>query len=241
MKCRHCKQKLNLFKSLAGSSFCSPEHQKLYEEAEANKGFERLLQFVEKDAKPTSPAKPAAPPPASKVEPQPAANVEAKAAPPAVVPEPQTIVAKAEKAPDSASEPPMGGFLPQPASPVASASSVLSANFEVPEAGFPSDSPALPSFKFEIATTDLQKQAEEAPPPLATWSNVSPTGSDSSKAFIEVTSVSSVRPRAIDRRPRIGGRARSNDVHQSADSSRERDAKVGGDCERPHVTVGRGG
>ena len=198
MKCRHCKQKLNLFKSLAGSSFCSPEHQKLYEEGEANKGFERLLQFVENDAKPTSPAKPAATPPASKVKPQPAANVEAKAAPPAVVPEPQAIVAKAEKAPDSVSEPPMGGFLPQPASPATGASSALSANFEVPEAGFPSDSPALPSFKFEIATTDLQNQAEGAPPPLATWSNVSPAGIDSKKAFIEVTSVSSVRPRAID-------------------------------------------
>ena len=94
MKCSYCKQKLNLFKSLAGSSFCSPEHQKLYEQAEASKGFERLLQFVERDAKPTSPAKPAVPPPAA---PPPAANVEAKPAPPVVVPEPQTIAAKAEK------------------------------------------------------------------------------------------------------------------------------------------------
>jgi hypothetical protein len=200
MKCRHCKQKLNLFKSLSGSSFCSPEHQKLYEEAEANKGFERLLQFVERDAKPTSPAKPTVPPSAPPA-PTPAANVEAKAAPPVVVPESQTIPTKPEKmekAPDAASEPPMGGFLLQPASPAVSASSRLNARFEVPEAGFPAAPPALPSFKFEIASEDLQKQAEGAPPPLATWSNVSPKGTDSSKAVIEVASVTSVRPRAID-------------------------------------------
>jgi hypothetical protein len=195
MKCRYCKQKLNLFKSLAGSSFCSPEHQKLYEEAEANKGFERLLQFVENDAKPTSPAKPTAPPPA----PPPAANVEAKPAPPVSAPEPQTITAKADKAPDSASEPPMGGFLLEPvASPAASASSRLNASFEIPDAGFPAESPALPSFRFEIAPTDLPEHGDGTPPPPATWSNVSPTRIDSSKTCIEVASVSSVRPRAID-------------------------------------------
>ena len=62
MRCRYCKEKLNLFKSLARSSFCSPEHQKLYEEAEASKGFERLLQFVEKDVKPPAAARQSAPP-----------------------------------------------------------------------------------------------------------------------------------------------------------------------------------
>jgi hypothetical protein len=191
MKCSYCKQKLNLFKSLAGSSFCSPEHQKLYEQAEASKGFERLLQFVERDAKPTSPAKPAAPPPA--------ANVEVRPAPPVEVPEPQTIAAKAEKTPDSTSEPPMGGFLQEPvASPAASASPGLKASFEIPEAGFPAESPALPSFRFEIAPEDLQKQTGETPPPPSTWSNVSPMRIDSGKTVIEVASVSSVRPRAID-------------------------------------------
>jgi hypothetical protein len=193
MKCRYCKQKLNLFKSLAGSSFCSPEHQKLYEEAEANKGFERLLQFVENDAKPTSPAKPNAPPPA--------ADVEAKPAPPVSAPEPQTIAAKAEKASASASasEPPMGGFLQEPvASPAASASPGLKASFEIPDAGFPAESPALPSFRFEIAPEDLQEQTRETPPPPSTWSNVWPMRIDSGKTLIEVASVSSVRPRAID-------------------------------------------
>src|SRR5215467_11902658 len=64
MRCRYCNERLNLFKSLAGSSFCSKEHQKLYEEAEANKGLERLLEFVEKDAK-SGKARPAAPPDAA--------------------------------------------------------------------------------------------------------------------------------------------------------------------------------
>jgi hypothetical protein len=191
MKCRYCKQKLNLFKSLSGSSFCSTEHQKLYEEAEANKGFERLLQFVERDAKPTSPAKPSVPPPA--------ANVEVKPAPPVMVPEPQTIAAKVEKAPDAASDPPMGGFLLEPvAAPAVSASSRLDASFEVPEAGFPAEAPVLPSFRFEIAPMDLRQQADGTPPPPATWSNVSPARIDSGKTVVEVASVSSVRPRAID-------------------------------------------
>jgi len=54
MRCLYCDQPLSFFKSLGGSSFCSPEHQKLYEDVQSIAAFERLLEFARQDSKPTA-------------------------------------------------------------------------------------------------------------------------------------------------------------------------------------------
>jgi len=202
MRCRYCNQRLNLFKSLSGSSFCSQEHQKLYEEAEANKGLERLLQFVEKVPKP-GPGKPAQAP-AAKVEEKPvqlSSSVPAAASVPPPAPIPQTIAAKS---PDTSPEHPVAGFLLDRIAPAAGSSAGVNANFEIIVSGFPAGPAAFPSFKFEIAATDLRAPAEEPPsqasaeepPPLASWSNTGPLALDVAALSVELPSVGSIRPRA---------------------------------------------
>src|ERR1700676_2140298 len=190
MRCRYCKQKLNLFKSLAGSSFCSPEHQKLYEEAEASKGFERLLQFVEKDGKPATAAK--APAVVSPVPPAPEATPVLPASPPPV---PQTIAAKV---PELAPEPPLASFLLERKAPVASASASANPSFEILEQGFPAGPPALPSSKFKLDAADFESLAEEPPPPLASWSNQELAAMEAPGGPIDVPNAGPVRPRAIE-------------------------------------------
>ncbi len=193
MRCRYCNQRLNVFKSLSGSSFCSKEHQKLYEEAEANKGLERLLQFVEKVPKPgTGKAIPA---PAAKAEEKPVQSAAPvpPAAPVAAAPIPQTIAAKP---PDTPREQPIASFLLDRIAPAAGALAGLNANFEIIKGDFPASPAVLPSFKFEIAATDLQAPAEE-PPPLASWSNPEPMALDAALS-VELPSVGSVRPHAPD-------------------------------------------
>ena len=196
MRCRYCKEKLNIFKSLAGSSFCSPEHRKLYEEAEANKGFERLLQFVEKDGKGSAgpakaPVKPLAQPDTPPVVPEPVA-----------APEP-VVSAHVERAPDAAAEPPVAEFFREKIAPVAvSAPSRLEPNFEALEPDFPGESPALPSFKFEIAAavpeaSVPEKSSGEWPPQLASWSHTARTAVDTTQPPTAIPSVGSVRPRTI--------------------------------------------
>lgn len=215
MKCRYCKQKLNLFKSLSGSSFCSPEHQKLYEEAEASKGFERLLQFVEKDGKPAPAAAKPTPPAPSKPQAKLEASPEAKPAFPVPPQEPRTIPARVE----TVADPPLAGFLFDRKGVPSGASLVVNANFEIPGADFPVEPPALPSAKFQIIaaqlpTAELPTEAlptaelptvelptaelstEVPPPPLASWSNPTLSEIDSAKTSAEVQSVSAVRPRA---------------------------------------------
>jgi hypothetical protein len=211
MRCRYCNQRLNLFKSLSRSSFCSHEHQKLYEEAEANKGFERLLQFVEKDPK-SGPGKPVAAPassPFTKADKQEAKPDPPSAPVPPAAPVPQTVAAMAS---DRSSEPavpdpPIAGFLLAPIAPAATDSGNVNPNFEVLEAGFPAAPAALPSVRFELAVTDvqklgdLQKPEEEPPPPLASWlaTTLNPVLSamDVAAATVEVPSVDSVRPRTM--------------------------------------------
>ncbi len=214
MRCRYCNKRLNLFKSLGGSSFCSQEHQKLYEEAEANKGLERLLQFVEKDPK-SGPVKPVAAPassPFTKPDKQPATPASPSAPEAPAAPVPQTIAAKAPDAsPEpSATDPPMAGFLLEPIAPAVTS---LNPNFEILEAGFPAEPAALPSLNFEIAATDpedltsgaleelpdgaLQKLADEPPPALASWLDPALLAIEAAAVTVEVPSVSSVRPRAI--------------------------------------------
>ncbi len=190
MRCRYCNQRLNLFKSLSGSSFCSQEHHKLYEEAEANKGFERLLQFVEKDSK--SRTAKTVPPvsPFSKTD-SPAAKPSAP-----IAPVPETIAAKVEKPPEAAVDGPMAGFLFQPINPVLDTSAEAPANFEIIEGSFTPDPPALPAFQFAIAATDLQKLADGEPPPLATWTDPLVSVLDAVAASIQVHSVGSVRARS---------------------------------------------
>ena len=171
MRCRYCNKRLNLFKSLGGSSFCSQEHQKLYEEAEANKGFERLLQFVEKDPK-SGPSKPSAAPASSPfIKPD---KQDAPLAPPAapVPPAPPVLQTIAAKAPDPSLEPPApepsaadpstAGFLLEPIAPVATNSGSVNPNFEIPEGGFSADPAALPSYRFAIAATALEEQPSGA-------------------------------------------------------------------------------
>ena len=211
MRCRYCNKRLNLFKSLGGSSFCSQEHQKLYEEAEANKGFERLLQFVDKDPK-SGPPKPSVAPASS-----PFTKPDKQDAPPALPATPvppaapalQTIAARAPdpslepSVPEpSAPEPPTAGFLLEPVAPVVTNSGSINPNFEIPEAGFPAEPAALPSFQFAIAAADHQQPADGAPPPLASWLNstLNPALSaiDAAAVSVEVPSVGSVRPRGID-------------------------------------------
>jgi hypothetical protein len=193
MRCRYCNQRLNVFKSLSGSSFCSKEHQKLYEEAEANKGLERLLQFVEKVPKP-GPGKPI-PVPAAKADEKPVQSAVPvpPAAPVAVAPIPQTIAAKPL---DTPREQPIAGFLLDRIAPAAGASDGLNANFEIIKGDFPAGPAVLPSFKFEIAPTDFQAPAEE-PPSLASWSNPEPMALDAALS-VELPSVGSVRPHAPD-------------------------------------------
>src|ERR1700688_2780517 len=140
MRCRYCNKRLNLFKSLGGSSFCSQEHQKLYEEAEANKGLERLLQFVEKDPK-SGPAKPLAAPVAKAPEVAPVKKVE-PTPPPAPIP--QTIAAKT---PDEPVEPPFAGFLLEPIAPAVTNLGSLNPSFDVLEASFPAEPAALPALR----------------------------------------------------------------------------------------------
>jgi hypothetical protein len=203
MRCRHCNKRLNLFKSLGGSSFCSQEHQKLYEEAEANKGLERLLQFVEKDPKSGS-AKPVAAPVAKAPE---AATVQKAAPIPPPAPIPQTIAAKTPQEPV---DPPFAGFLLEPIAPAVTNCASLNPNFEILEAGFPTEPAALPTLKFEVAAIDheellegaLQKLADAPPPPLASWLDPSWLDSecramDTAAVTVELPSVGSVRPRAI--------------------------------------------
>jgi len=205
MRCRYCNKRLNLFKSLGGSSFCSQEHQKLYEEAEANKGFERLLQFVEKDPK-SGPSKPSAAPALSPfIKPDKQDLPLAPAAP--VPPAPPVLQTIAAKAPDplpepSAPDPPTAGFLLDPIAPVVTNSESVNPNFEILEAGFPAEPAALPSYRFAIAAADAQAPADGAPPPPASWLNCTlyPAFSaiDAAAVSIEVPSVGSVRPRSID-------------------------------------------
>jgi hypothetical protein len=175
MRCRYCNQRVNLFKSLAGSSFCSQDHQKLYEEAQANNAFERLLQFVEKEPKPRA-GKPVTQPklPVPQVVPE--------------QPEPHTIPGR-----PTVPDPPAAGFLISRIAPPADASSQTAINPEILESVFPTRSPALPCFK-----PDGPKDATiEAPPPLASWSHVSLFETDSAKTSCELPSVDSVRPRSI--------------------------------------------
>jgi hypothetical protein len=220
MRCLHCKQRLNVFKSLTGSSFCSQEHKKLYEAGQANTAFERLLEFVEQDAKP-SPGKAKPSSPAAKPSRQPAQHA------PLAPPETQKVAGNAERASDPGPEPPVAGFLLEPiAPPVLSASSEVNAKFEILESSFPPPAPALPSFKIEIAPTDLQNLASEppeekpavaaeekpavlaeekpavaadaSPPPLASLFSPSLAAIDAPMASMELPSVGPVRPRAID-------------------------------------------
>lgn len=194
MRCRYCNKRLNLFKSLGGSSFCSQEHQKLYEEAEANKSLERLLQFVEKDPK-SGPAKPTVAPASSPFTKPGQQEATAPSAPiPPAAPAPQIIAANTS---DTPAEPPMAEFLFDPIAPAVTALAGLNANFEIPEAGFQSDPPALPAFRFAIASADPQPPADGTPPPLASWSNTL-FAIDAARTSVEVPSVSSVRPRAIE-------------------------------------------
>jgi hypothetical protein len=203
MRCRYCNKRLNLFKSLGGSSFCSQEHQKLYEEAEANKGLERLLQFVEKDPK-SGPAKPVAAPVAKAPE---AATVQKAAPTPPPAPIPQTVAAKT---PEEPVDPPFAGFLLEPIAPAVTNCASLNPNFEVLEASFPAEPATLPTLRFEVAATDLeelpdgalQKLGDEPPPPLASWLdpswlNPECRAMDAPAVTVEVPSVGSVRPRAI--------------------------------------------
>src|ERR1700675_1041952 len=205
MRCRYCNKRLNLFKSLGGSSFCSQEHQKLYEEAEANKGFERLLQFVEKDPK-SGQSRPSAAPassPFTKPDKQDASPALPAAPVPPAVPALQTIAAKApDPSPEAtASELPTAGFLLEPIAPVPTNSGSVNPNFEILEAGFPAEPAALPSYRFAIAAADPQQPADGAPPPPATWLNstLNPAllATDAAAVSIEVPSVGPVRPRGI--------------------------------------------
>ena len=182
MRCRYCNQKLNLFKSLAGSSFCSQDHQKLYEAAQANNAFERLLQYVENDPQPPRPAKPSAAP-----SPKPDQQ-ETRPAPP-VTPEPHTI--PVARAASPAPDPPMTGFLFK--LPVASASSQAKGIFEVLEPGFPPEATALPAFNWQRP----DEPESRTPPPFASWSHVSLSEADTAKPLSEVSSIDSVRPRSI--------------------------------------------
>ena len=195
MRCRYCNKRLNLFKTLGGSSFCSQEHQKLYEEAEANKSLERLLQFVEKDPK-SGPAKPTVAPASSPFTKPGQQEATPPSAPiPPAAPAPQIIAANTS---DTPGEPPIAEFLFDPIAPAVTALASLNANFEIPEAGFQADPPALPAFRFAIAAADLQPPADGTPPPLASWSTPSVSAIDAARASVEVPSVSSVRPRAIE-------------------------------------------
>ena len=207
MRCRYCNKRLNLFKSLGGSSFCSQEHQKLYEEAEANKGFERLLQFVDKDPK-SGLSKPSAAPASSPfIRPY---KQDAPLAPSAapVPPAPPVLQTIAAKAPDPSLEPPApepsapdpstAGFLLEPIAPVATNSGSINPNFEIPEAGFPAEPAALPSYRFAIAAPDHQQPADGAPPPLASWLCAALLATDAAAVSVEVPSIGSVRPRGID-------------------------------------------
>lgn len=134
MRCLYCDQPLSFFKSLGGSSFCSPEHQKLYEDVQSIAAFERLLEFARQDSKPTAgPSDGTAPSTAEPVGQQ---------AKPASPPQP---------------EPPMATFLHEPIAPSAvSASARIDASFEIPESDFPLEPPALPCLK-----ADPQKPASE--------------------------------------------------------------------------------
>jgi len=182
MRCNYCHQRVNIFKSLTGSSFCSQEHQKLYEKAQANNAFERLLQYVEKDPKPVRSAKPAEPSVAKPEQP------DAKPVLP-VSPEPHTIPAKAEKA-----DPPLAGFVREPiASAAGGSSSQTSVNFEILESGFPTGAPALPCLNWRPSN----EAAGGSPPPFASWSHVSPSETDTANASIGVPAVDSVPPRAL--------------------------------------------
>ncbi|HWY47387.1 MAG TPA: hypothetical protein VNX70_08385, partial [Bryobacteraceae bacterium] len=105
---------MNLFKSLGGSSFCSQEHQKLYEEAEANKSLERLLQFVEKDPK-SGPPKPTVAPASSPFTKPGQQEATPPSAPiPPAAPVPQIIAANTS---DTPAEPPIAEFLFDPIAP----------------------------------------------------------------------------------------------------------------------------
>jgi hypothetical protein len=207
MRCRYCNKRLNLFKSLGGSSFCSQEHQKLYEEAEANKGLERLLQFVEKDPK-SGPSKPVAAPassPFTKPDKQEAIPVPPTAPVPSAAPVPQTIAARAidpsfePSAPEPpTSEPPIAGFLLESIAPADTNAGSINPNFEILEAGFPAEPAALPSYRFAVAAADHQEPADGAPPPLASWLDPALSAMDVAAVAVEVPSVGSVRPRTMD-------------------------------------------
>jgi hypothetical protein len=171
MRCRYCNERLNLFKSLSGSSFCSKEHQKLYEEAEASKGLERLLEFVEKDAKPGK-ARPPAPLDAAPPTAKPGKH-DAKARELGKLEPAQMIPVTAEKViepTDPVREPPIAGFRLERVAPTAESPSLpVTPNLEILESSFTQEPPAPPSMKFEI---DVPAPPPEEPPlPLASWSN----------------------------------------------------------------------
>jgi hypothetical protein len=197
MRCRYCNERLNLFKSLAGSSFCSKEHQKLYEEAEANKGLERLLEFVEKDAK-SGKARPAAPPDAA----PPTAKLgkgDVKPGDLGKLEPAQTILATAEKvveATDQGREPPIAGFLLDPvARTEGSPSSLATPSFEILESSFPQERPAPPSVKFKIDVP--APPSEEPPPPLASWSKPAFPEIQVVPDYTEAPGVGSVGPSTV--------------------------------------------
>ena len=150
MRCRYCNQRLNLFKSLAGSGFCSKEHQELFEKSQAETAFSRLLEFVEKDAKPSRPgAKHTA---TSKAPPSPEVPAEPEAA---------ESVAMTPLGGD-ASEPPAPGFFPEPAAtPVGAGILPVRATGEIAEFGFSAQRPALPTVRIELQKIEPTRNDSE--------------------------------------------------------------------------------
>ena len=206
MRCRYCNQRLNFFKSLSGSSFCSHEHQKLYEKAQANTAFERLLEFVEKEDKPAAgPAKPAAPtaePPAVAV------PHEAEAVPRQIepaIPAAKPVQAESPVAKAQEQEPPVAAFLFGPIAAPAQ-STLPQANFEIQAPDIAPPVPALPAWSAAILADEPDQAASasaeagpvdlSSPPPLASWSAFSLVGIDTPQASSQVETVGPVRPRA---------------------------------------------
>ena len=192
MRCRYCNRRLNILKSLTGSPFCSKEHQGLFERSQAETAFSRLLEFVEKDAKPApAPAKTGTPESA----PQPVLSAPAEAQPAEQFSQPKTA---ADEAPAEA------GFLAEPVAPMAGAElRPAAAVVEIAPLEFSAKPSGLASLRVEPRETEYAAQASGAapeypvPPPVSPIFDSSPEVIKTCKAPPEIQSMSAVRPRAI--------------------------------------------
>ncbi len=161
MRCRYCNEKVSFLKSVAGSPYCSKEHERKFQETQSSSAFERLREFVSKEAAPpASPLKAA-----GKNTPLPVEPVPTPAQHRGLSPEPAP-----EPVPAS---PPHWGFMVDPIAVAALSSAPALAILEAVIAPGP---PAVPAFQIEAApreefVPESPAAAEERePPPLADWS-----------------------------------------------------------------------